>query len=593
MSDFTFSSQGVGLRFELSARQLLSPNSSSSSATASSDELMSESYGSTPSPSPPSPPPSDQQPTNRTPLFAAWQEDTTAAFSTSSFFSLSSHSAPARQPLLSEVAQSLSVPEYIRSASEPSLTFTSTASAQSVQSSPTSSPFDVSVSLPTPTFSLQADSPRYVDTYLSLVSTDVYSFFDDTFFRSLYFEHIIHEAEPQPRTESRVRLLCVSAVLAIGARMYGNTAYSAQCGAVARHCARALRNDLPSSTEDIALTYRGLLALSYFSAAMLDPTEAEWLSTADSLISAERAHALVPTPLIHALHLMPPTFVDALSLPADDMCEQVVRHQRLLYSSGLINYRRCKRTLRQLISVSDDDDELSSLHGQLSEEGPTDISASMTSCSTGRLASLHLSVCLALSVVHRCQSIRFSVYDSLVLVLCCEAAALPTNQRAGVYGIKLGCYLLLGQRRNAVQAARDILAFHTGPGRLSTVSGADEGLMLPFAMSFVRSIVVLVEWDDGSHEVPSLVSSALRLFHGVTMLWPAARAVEAELIDRIHRRCREEMNRAPSQVHMERSSSASHPDTGRLQTAIQMELALEALEIEWQKREPQSEKEDG
>ena len=483
------------------------------------------------------------------------------------------------------------MPDFIRSASDPTLHVASTASAQS---SPTASSVATSVSLPPPALHLLPDSPRYVDTYLSLVSTDLYSFFDDEVFRALYLEHIIHTAEPQPRGENRARLLCVSSVLAIGARIYGNSAYSAQCSGVARYCAQSIQDARPTSTEDIALAYRGMLLLSYLSAAVLDPSEAVWLSVAESLLSVSGARALIPASMMHVLRLMPPTFMDALSLPADDVCEQVAQRQMQLYSADLTKYRRCKRLLRQLISVPDDDEELRAAQEEPPGEGPAAIAASLTSCCPGRLVALHRSVCLALSNVHRRTSLSVSVYDILTTLLCCEAAALPTNQRSGVYATKLSCYLLLGRKKEAVQAARDTLQFYTGPGRVTSQSNPDHGLLLPFALSFVRSIVVLSEWDD-SHDVPSLFTAALRLFHGVSLSWPAARNGEAELMDRLHGKCRVEMSRATGQTELQRSGgsgesqgSSVHSDTGRLQVAIRMELALEALEIEWQNHSKES-----
>ena len=562
--------------------------------SAVSDELFGGSYSTAPSPSasPTSPPPQQLQAVG-TPQLLAWPEDTASSFATSSFFSLTSQPASAPQ-LTSRPDRPVSRPHLIRSTTDSSSSFASNESTHSSASSSATSPStDPTVALSAPALHLQPESPRYVDTYLSLASTDVYGFLDDAAFRSLYLEHVVHSAQPQWRGESRARLLCVSAALAVGARMYGNSAYSVQCAAVARYCARSIRNDRPVSIEDVALAYRGLLVLSYYYAALLDASEAEWLAIAESLLSVDTARSLIPASLIHVLHLMPPTFADALSLPADEVCEQVSSRQLLLYSADLVRYVRCRRTLRQLISVPDEDDELRVAEGEPMEEGQADITASLTSCTTQTLATLHRSVSVALSSVLRHPSLRFSVYDCLTTVLCCEAAALPTHHRSGVYGIKLACYLLLGRRREAVHAARDIVLFHTGPGRLPTESGPDDGLMLPFAMPFVRSVVVLAEWDD-SHDVPAIITSALRLLHGVSLLWPAARSVEAELLERIHDLCRAEMNRAGSQSEMEHSSATEQSQssrsvqsrTSRLQTAVRMELALEALEIEWERSTP-------
>jgi len=482
------------------------------------------------------------------------------------------------------------MPPFIRSATDSSNESAALSSHSSSSSSATFS--SVAASSP-PAFHLLPLSPRYIDSYLSLASTDEYSLVDDATFRTLYFDHVLHTAQPQLRGASRARLLCVSAVLAVGARMYGNIAYSAQCTAVARYNARLIRSERPTTMEDTALAYRGLLVLAYHCAAMLDPGEAEWLAVADSLLAVDAARSLLSASLIHVLHQMPPTYVDALTLPANGVCEQVVRSQSLLYPTDVLRYEQCKRAVRQLISGPvDEDDEL----GRDSGKSEAAAALSLTGCSAETIARLHLSVCMALSAVHRRPSLRFSVYDALITVLCCEAAAWPTTQRAGVYSIKLACYLLLGSRREAVQAARATLLFHTGMGRQPSQFGADDSVMLPFALSFIRSIAVLVEWDDG-HDVPCMVAAALRLFHGISALWPAAQLAETELLQRIHSRCRVEMSQASSgRLEVERSgallvegqqsSGSRRSSTSRLQTAMRMELALEALEMEWRQRTP-------
>ena len=589
--------------------------STSSTAAAMSDDVMSESYDSSPASSPSLPLGRQQSGQSQiTPSLYTWPESASSSLSATPFslsthagalqqaMSLSlSHSAPGRT---SQADQPSDMPRTLRSISDTSFPFASSEFTSPSSSSSAPSSFDTpSGAVSVPAFHLQPHSARYVDTYLGLVSTDLYSFFDDHSFRTLYLEHIIHIADPQPRAGSRARLLCVASVLAIGARIAGNTTYAAQCCAVARYCARSIRTERPSSMEDIALAYRGLLALSYFHAAMLDPSEAEWLAIADSLVAIDGARPFIPAGMIHLLHQMPPSFTDALSLPSDQLCEQVVAGQMHLYAADSIKYRRVKRLLRQLISTTDEqDDEMGEAVGELPVDEQADITASLTSCSASKLVALHRSVCLALSNVHRRPAISFSVYGYLISALCAEAAALPTNQRSGVYSVKLGCYLLLGRKREAVQAARDVLMFHVGPGRLPSESGAEQGLIVPFALSFVRSIVVLTEWDD-SPDVPSLITAALRLFHANSQLWPAAQSVEAELIERLHRRRRVDMDQANVQSERveqagsgssgagggsaaeSQSKSAQQSNTTRLQTAIRMELALDALKIEWSKRE--------
>ena len=559
---------------ELLTRALTPFDSASSSGF--SDEPMGDSYSS----APPSPPSELRAHTSTSRVFA-WQEadDVAAAFAPTASCR-SGQTAPARPAPATATRASTEPP--IRSVSIS--TSGSASSASSTASSASPAPTPRAASLTSPAFSLQADSPRYVDTYLSLASTDMYCFFDDTTFRALYLQHIIHSAQPHPQTDSRARLLCISSVLAVGARMYGNDAYSASCAAVARHCAQSIRSELPQSAADVALAYRGLCVLSYYSAAMLDASEAEWLSVADQLLAVDGARSLIPAQLIHVLHQMPPAFVDALRLPADEVCAEVARRQTLLHSADLVKYRRCKRLLRQLNSVTVEDDEQNAAQDELSLQMHSAVTASIASCSTCKLASLHRAVWQAVADAERRPSLRFSVYDALTTALCCEAAALPTAHRYGVHAIQLGCYLLLGRRREAVQAARDTLSFYSG----------QLALLLPFALSFACGVAVLVDWDAGA-DVPAVVAGALQLLHTASVWWPAVRAAEAELLRRIHDKCRAEMRRASVRVEGQGSAAAGGKeesgesprfDTTRLQTAMRMELALEALEMEWQSGAP-------
>ena len=442
--------------------------------------------------------------------------------------------------------------------------------------------------VPVPAFCLQSGSSLYIDTYLSLVNAGLYKYLDDTQFRSSYFEHHIAHSSLTP--PGSAWLLCVSAVMAIGARMHGNVRYSDDCAAVARHCARLIRSTPPSTMEDCALAYRALLVLSYYSAAMLCRAEVEWLAVAESLLFIDGARALIPASVIH-LHHLQPSFADVLDQPSDAVCDQVVKQQMDLYAADRAKYLKCKRLLRQQSSVAEGDEEL--VDGEQQDE-QIDISADLASssrrCQPETIEQLNRSLYAALSTVHRRPSLCFSVFDCLITLLCAEAAVLQPPQRCTIYGMKLNCYVLLGCRKQAVRAARDLVQL------VVNMRQANSTCLPPFALTFIRSIAILNLWDD-SYDTPCLISSALRIVHAVAPLWPATQRVEAQLLQRLRDASRLEMADATSGMSEVSSSrqqhGASKSDThhgyyqysaARLQRAMNKEMALQALTAEWDTR---------
>ena len=440
-----------------------------------------------------------------------------------------------------------------------------------------------------PCFSLQSASSLYIDTYLSLVNGGLYSYLDDASFRSCYFEHhIAHSASSPPGS---AWLLCVSAVMAIGARMHGNVRYSDECATVARHCARSIRAVPPTSMEDCALAYRALLVLSYYSAAVLCRAEVEWLTVAESLLSIDGARSLIPASVIH-LHHLQPSFADVLDQPSDSVTDQVVKQQMDMYGPDKAKYLKCKRLLRQQSSVADEDDEL--LDGEQLDE-QVDISADLANssrrCQPEMIDQLNRSLYSALSTVHRRPSLCFSVYDCLITLLCAEAAVQPPPHRCTIYGMKLACYLLLGKRRQAVQAARDLIQL------IVSMRQANVTCLPPFALAFIRSIAVLSAWDE-SYDAPCLIPAALRVLHAVAPLWPATQHVETQLLQRLRDTSRSQMADATSSLtdlnSRQQQRGGLIPDThngyyklsaGRLQRAMNKEMALQALTTEWDSRQ--------
>ena len=440
-----------------------------------------------------------------------------------------------------------------------------------------------------PAFCLQSASSLYIDTYLSLVNGGLYKYLDDASFRSSYFEHhIAHSASSPPGS---AWLLCVSAVMAIGARMHGNVRYSDDCATVARHCARSLRATPPTSMEDCALAYRALLVLSYYSAAMLCRAEVEWLTVAESLLSIDGARSLIPASVIH-LHHLQPSFADVLDQPADFVCDQVVKQQMDMYGADRAKYLKCKRLLRQQSSVAEEDDEL--LEGEQLDE-QVDITADLANsgrrCQPETIEQLNRSLYAALSTVHRRPALCFSVYDCLITLLCAEAAVVPPPQRCTIYGMKLACYLLLGKRQQAVHAARDLVQLIVGMRQANTTC------LPPFALAFIRSIAVLSMWDD-SYDAPCLIPSALRVLHAVAPLWPATQSVEVQLVQRLRDTSRVQMQDASSSmsdINSRQQRGALKGEThhngyyqlsaARLQRAMNKEMALQALTTEWDSRQ--------
>ena len=466
-----------------------------------------------------------------------------------------------------------------------SRTSSAASSTSTAQSSYSSSDSNAAI----PAFCLQSASSLYIDTYLSLVNGGLYKYLDDASFRASYFEHHIAHTAPSP--PGSAWLLCVSAVMAVGARMHGNVRYSDDCASVARYCARSIRSTPPSRMEDCALAYRALLVLSYYSAAVLCRAEVEWLTVAESFLSMDGVRTLIPASVIH-LHHLQPSYADVLDPPSDTVCEQVVKQQTDMYGADRAKYLKCKRLLRQQSSVAEEDDEL--LDGEQLDE-QVDISADLASCSKrcqpDAIEQLNRSLWCALSTVHRRTSLCFSVYDCLITLLCAEAAVLSPPQRCTIYGMKLACYLLLGRKRQAVHAARDLVQL------IVSMRQANVTCLPPFALGFVRSLAVLNQWDD-SYDAPCLIPAGLRVLHTVAPLWPAAQCVEAQLVQRLRDASRLEMADATNSmsdfssrqqqrgpIKPEAHNGYYQLNAARLQRAMNKEMALQALTSEWDTRQ--------
>ena len=160
-----------------------------------------------------------------------------------------------------------------------------------------------------PSLSLHTSAPLYLSTYFTLLNRGLYFFLDEP---SFYAElHTSDSADPSP-----VWLLCLSSVLAIGARMCGDTAYADYAYDKARAAAVVFRHAQVTSVEDgvcecagepvhrLALVYRACLVLSYYACAM-DEGSDEWLDLAAHLFTIDGVEAAVPCAVRMLAALMP------------------------------------------------------------------------------------------------------------------------------------------------------------------------------------------------------------------------------------------------------------------------------------------------
>ena len=170
--------------------------------------------------------------------------------------------------------------------------------------SPSSSPH----SSPLPAFQLPppALTQSYLSTYFSLLNRGLYFFLDEAaFYAAFDAVHVQHSSPPCP-----IWQLCLSAVLAVGARMCGATDYSDYAAARARRLSERFHHPcdncdcraLPSS--DLALAYRSSLLLSYYQAAM-DQSPADVLAVAAHLYALPGVAPAIPHAVRMLADLMP------------------------------------------------------------------------------------------------------------------------------------------------------------------------------------------------------------------------------------------------------------------------------------------------
>ena len=379
-----------------------------------------------------------------------------------------------------------------------------------------------------------------MSSYFSLLNRGLYFFIDEDGFWPEW------EAEQLQAAGGRTDaawLMCTGALLALGARMSGDTAFAERAALTAREAALSfLHPGLRCSCQmlppaRLALAYRSCLALSFYAAAMADCC-ADLFRIASHLLSLDGVEACVPPAVQRLAAFMPvvaavfpcmaqPNAGWALSSSQARIAEissvpscgdaaavaALLRSQSEAYPLDRWKYLKVKRLLQSKLRLQPDDREL-----LLGRELDASLDTRAELCSSTMRAELAaINVFLTETALHwePGQPLSFSVYNALSLLLKAEAAALPLHQRCGVLGRKAACYLLLGDTELAVDAARACVSL-----LVSLRSVSDSLCLPPFALSFTRCVGILGEFDcsEGSGD---LIAGGVRVVQEIARLWPA------------------------------------------------------------------------
>ena len=445
-------------------------------------------------------------------------------------------------------------------------------------SSPPPSPH----SSPLPAFHLPAPvlTQSYLSTYFSLLNRGLYFFLDEVAFYA-HFDavHTQHSCAPCP-----VWLLCLSAVLAVGARMCGAVEYSDYAAAHARRLSERFHHsgdgcDCPALPVcDLALAYRSSLLLSYYHAAM-DQSPRRRLSHRRPPLLPPSVAPAIPHAVRMLADLMPnvPAAYTAMTAqqpsggvgqvagcscrssvsspssssgsscscccasisPAASACfpaagaaegedvAALLRQQAAVFPLDRWKYYKVKRSLAAALHLPASDDELAvGVELDSSLDVAVDLDPKLLRTELAAI-NFHITALLADKQVggQAPGEVAFSVYNFLALLLKAEAnGGLTGHQRVGVFGRQAVCYQLLGRREAAVRCARAAV------GLMCESHEADPaGCRLPpFAPSFIRCIAILGEWDVGEG-CGELIKRALVVTGVLAALWPSVARVEAEL----------------------------------------------------------------
>ena len=400
-------------------------------------------------------------------------------------------------------------------------------------------------------FRLLSSSSTYIATYFTYVSAGVYHHLSEQEFYSQYEAVHVQRSQAMELTW----LLCLASVMAIGARMNGDVEYSEYSARQAQRAAAACRakeeEELAGlGAERLALSYRSLLVLSYYTSAMKEPCD-ELLDTARRLLRMEGVLRLVPPSVVRLSGLQPgfiasfdrvssgsassaaPAASDSsrapipasspLSprhVPYGQLHPSALAHQAAAYPMDHKRYLKIKRILSSQLSLSADDSELR-------QDEEWDASLDVTSTLSAKkeaeeILGISLSISEAVQRRHLCQPLPFSLYHALAVLLKAEASVLTLPERGGVFGMKAACYQLLGNTALAVRAARDTVEL------ITQLRSSVPTSLPPFCLSFVRCLAVIGRYDQ-SEGCAEVICAAMRVLHGVGPLWPVVRDVASEL----------------------------------------------------------------
>ena len=385
------------------------------------------------------------------------------------------------------------------------------------------------------TVRLVRDMPRYFTSYFRLVNDGLYPYLDERQFM-LDHAHIVVERVLSPDAHWT---LAFHSVMAIGARVHGDLSYAQHCSTIALRTLQQLSANMHAQPPSrLALTFRALLALSYYNACakeeQQDDPEAEdsverLLSAARSMLSLSGVSTRLPEEVTRLADSIP-QFSDAFlqsPYPACSVAEQL-RYQRQHYPYDQKRHERLE--LEQAMAVGASQGGRIEVVELARDSGGSSETARVASslgaeceegwdCSSGDVVhDLHLlnSALAGDSFLSSPVPVQWSIYQALIVLLRAERSDRVRGlQLTIVFGRRAQCYLLLGQIPQAVRAARQTL-------REVAVYDAKDPLCTypPNTVLLIRALVI-VRTLDKAHDTAALIEGGLVVLRKLAALWPA------------------------------------------------------------------------
>ena len=398
---------------------------------------------------------------------------------------------------------------------------------------------------------LVREMPQYFMSYFRLVNDGLFPFLDESQFHADYGNIVVDRIlSPDPHWA-----VAFHAVMAIGARMHGDIAYAAHCTAVALRAVKGLNGAMQQQPPSrLALTYRALLALTYYSACVQDQDETEaegvehLLSSAQRLLAVRDVAQRLPADVLR-LATSVPEFADAFSLSPLPLCsvDNQLRYQQRAFP---LDRRRFLRLRRRLATAPVDrihhssatsrvhahSNESNTAHATLSHVEAADgggmgevgeSADSIDALDADPMMDVHLDGERVLGDLHRLnvqlagdtfmrspRPVEWSIYQALIVLMRAEKSdSVRDLQRVIVYGRLAQCYLLLGQLPSAVLAARQTLrGVESYDGPLTKYP--------PYSVLLIRALVIVRELDMAP-DAAQLIGSGLAVLRKLADLWPA------------------------------------------------------------------------